>query len=102
MRLFILQRDHDETGISGTGIVAEGFEASDGRCAMFWRPLAGSGFKGSSAQYEDIHEIRAIHGHQGLTRVVYVDEITNAYRKMLGALRHAAQSTDIIKSETPS
>lgn len=89
MKPFVLQRDEDETGISGTGIVAEGVEFSDGRCSMAWKPLAGSAFPGSLASYQSIYEIRAIHGHQGKTRVVYVQEIVDAFDKMVKALRNA-------------
>lgn len=37
MRTFELHRVEDETGISGTGIVAEGVIFGDGTCAMRWR-----------------------------------------------------------------
>jgi hypothetical protein len=96
MKPFVLQRDIDESGISGTGIVAEGIEFSDGRCTMAWRPLPGSGFRGSIATYDNIHELRAIHGHQGRTRVVYLDEITGAYNKMVNALRQAAHGVGFV------
>ena len=35
-RAFVLQRNEDETGVSGTGIVAEGVEFSDGTVALRW------------------------------------------------------------------
>lgn len=35
-RRFHLVRDDDETGISGTGVVAEGIEFSNGMCAACW------------------------------------------------------------------
>ena len=36
MRTFILNRLEDESGISGTGIVAEGIQFSTGKCAIGW------------------------------------------------------------------
>lgn len=35
-RAFVLQCNEDETGVSGTGIVAEGVEFSDGTVALYW------------------------------------------------------------------
>lgn len=67
MRLFQLHRDEDETGISGTGVVAEGVEFSDGRCAMRW--LTGVS---STAVYDSAADLATIHGHGGRTRMVYL------------------------------
>jgi len=44
MRTFFLERIEDETGISGTGIVAEGVEFSDGQIAMNCSYLAAGDF----------------------------------------------------------
>lgn len=65
-RLFVLSRIEDESGVSGTGIVAEGVEFSDGTVALRWR----SHIK-STAIYESIRACEAIHGHGGKTRVQY-------------------------------
>lgn len=66
-RLFRLVRDDDETGISGTGVVAEGVEFSNGFCAMSWLTSMHS-----VAVYPNIRQLEAIHGHNGRARVVYV------------------------------
>lgn len=67
-RRFVLERDLDETGISGTGRVVEGVQFSDGHCAYRW--CTGS----VTGQYADsIEIIRAVHGHGGKTRVVWLD-----------------------------
>lgn len=68
-RLFAMVRDEDESGVSGTGIVAEGVEFSDGTVAIRWR----SHIK-STAIYESIRACSAIHGHGGKTKVVYLSE----------------------------
>lgn len=65
-RLFNLVRDEDETGISGTGVVAEGIEFSNGMCAMCWLTAMHS-----VAVYPNVRQLEAIHGHNGRARVVY-------------------------------
>lgn len=70
-RRFVLQRDTDVSGVSGTGVVAEGIEFSDGQAVLRWR-----GNKPSSvAMYDDgMTSIEDIHGHNGGTRIVWIDE----------------------------
>jgi len=68
-RLFVLKRDEDETGVSGTGIVAEGVQFSDGTVALRWRSHIQS-----TALYTSIAACEAIHGHGGKTKVVFVGE----------------------------
>lgn len=73
MRVFHLWRRVDESGISGTGRVAEGVEFSDGRCVLAW--LAGpKNAHRSICVYDSISDVKAIHGHKGSTRVVWEDE----------------------------
>jgi len=68
MRLFNLHRDQDASGVSGTGVVAEGAEFSSGECALRW--LSDSP---SIGLYPSIDDIKRIHGHGGMTRVVWVE-----------------------------
>jgi hypothetical protein len=68
MRRFYLQRDQDETGVSGVGRVAEGIVFSDGAVALRWCTEFTS-----TAVYGSIETVEAIHGHGGQTRVVFVD-----------------------------
>lgn len=65
MMPFVLQRDEDETGVSGTGVVAEGFIFSDGTVALRWR-----GRVRSTVIYASIADVAAIHGHNGKTRII--------------------------------
>lgn len=67
-RLFSLHRDEDETGVSGTGVVAEGIEFSDGTVALRWL----SDWP-TSVVFHDrgIDAVRAVHGHGGKTRIVF-------------------------------
>lgn len=68
MKRFHLDRIQDETGISGTGRVAEGVEFSNGWCVLVWLTK-----HRSIAFYESIFEVIAIHGHNGKTRVEIED-----------------------------
>lgn len=68
MRRFTLERQEDETGVSGTGSVAEGVQFSDGRCVMRW-----NGQLSSIAIYNNVEDLIAIHGHGGKTKVEWYD-----------------------------
>jgi hypothetical protein len=68
MRNFKLARAVDETGVSGTGNVAEGTIFSSGQVVIKWLTATSSiGF------YDNIQALEAIHGHGGKTVVVYDD-----------------------------
>lgn len=68
MRRFILNRLEDATGISGDGPVAEGVRFTDGTCVLRWTVALKS-----TAIYESVQELEAIHGHEGRTKVQWVD-----------------------------
>jgi hypothetical protein len=70
---FVLERIEDESGVSGTGVVAEGVEFSDGSVALRWR----SHIK-STVVYESIRACEAVHGHGGRTKVVYLDDTSTS------------------------
>jgi len=69
MRSFQLHRATDVTGVSGTGIVAEGVEFEDGVVALRWL----GGFP-TSVVFHDrgLESVEAVHGHDGNTQVVFV------------------------------
>lgn len=67
MMTFELHRDEDETGISGTGVVAQGVVWADGTVAMRW--IVGE--HRSTVIWPDIDAVEAIHGHGGRTRIVW-------------------------------
>jgi hypothetical protein len=68
MRRFHIERDEDESGVSGTGRVAEGVQFHDGQCALKWLTHINS-----LAIYPDAAAVEVIHGHKGKTRVVWDD-----------------------------
>lgn len=69
MRRFNLIRDTDVSGLSGTGVVVEGVEFSDGKVAMTW-----TGRLKSWCIYPSVEEMMEIHGHDGATRIDWLDE----------------------------
>ncbi|WP_201298215.1 hypothetical protein [Nocardia sp. CY41] len=64
-RLFILRRDTDVTGYSGTGDVADIVEWPDGTVSMRWR-----GKVRTFQNADRLADIADIHGHDGATRIV--------------------------------
>lgn len=66
MRTFQLHRTKDISGVSGTGIVAEGVEFSNGKVALAWH----SSYK-SIAIYDSINDVDRIHCHGGFTRIIW-------------------------------
>jgi hypothetical protein len=71
LRRFVLDRLEDATGISGTGVVAQGIEFDDGTVAMRWRTSVPS-----TAVYASLKDVEAIHGHEGRTVIrVYAEEV---------------------------
>lgn len=68
MRRFVLERREDMTGTSGTGIVAEGCELSSGHVVLTWFSCLQS-----VAVYDNAKVLDALHGHDGRTKVVWLD-----------------------------
>lgn len=67
---FYLDRVVDDSGISGTGRVAGGCIMDDGICVLRWS----SGKIHSTCIYNSIEELLSIHGHEGHTKVVFIDD----------------------------
>lgn len=67
MRLFQLHREVDHSLVSGTGIVAEGCELSNGSVVMTWLST-----HHTIAIYPNIKEVESVHGHDGSTKVVWL------------------------------
>lgn len=69
-RRFVLQRDTDVTGVSGTGVVAEGVEFSNGVVALHWT----SEFPTSVVfHHRGMESVEHVHGHSGATKIVWLD-----------------------------
>lgn len=75
-RRFHLIRDMDVTGISGTGVVAEGVEFTDGTTVLRWLS-AGTArpdvVRPTTVVHESVASVLALHGHGGATRVEFLE-----------------------------
>jgi hypothetical protein len=68
VRLFYLDRLEDVSGTSGIGRVAEGVVFSNGWCALTWLTA-----HTSVAFYPSLTAVESIHGHNGCTRIVFME-----------------------------
>lgn len=76
-RRFRLYRDADITGVSGDGHIVDGVQFPDGTVALRWRTN-----RRSTAIYASMDDVEAIHGHDGATRVEWLDPLpTTACRR---------------------
>lgn len=75
MRRFVLVRDTDVTGVSGEGVVVWGLRYPDGRVSYRWNSSIAT-----TVAAESVEDVIAIHGHDGATRLVWVDEDPEEWR----------------------
>jgi len=68
MRSFVLHRIEDISGVSGTGVVAEGVQFTDGTVVLRWL-----GERPSTVNWNSIEDAMKIHGHNGATEFVWLD-----------------------------
>lgn len=72
-RTFVLIRDVDVTGMSGTGPVADGVVFPDGTTVLRWRDVTGPnydrGVRATTVVHESPESVLALHGHGGVTRI---------------------------------
>jgi hypothetical protein len=69
-RCFQLVRHVDVSGVSGTGVVAEGVEWSDGTVTLRW-----SGRYPTTTVWQDgIEAVIAVHGHDGASTIHWLGE----------------------------
>lgn len=71
MRTFRLNRKTDISGVSGTGIVAEGVQFHDGQCALSW-----FGAFHTIEISPSIEDLMKIHGHGGATTLEWIESTT--------------------------
>lgn len=83
MKLFELHRQKDPTGVSGTGIVAQGVIFNNGWCVLNWLTA-----HRSIAVYESIDEVIAIHGHDGQSHIIQVCDYNAPLVKRLVTNEH--------------
>ncbi len=68
LKIFFLERNHDVSGVSGTGIVAEGCLFDSGEAVVHW-----FGEHSSINVYKSIDDVAYVHGHNGATKIVFKD-----------------------------
>ena len=96
MKIFYLNRVEDESGISGTGRVAQGFVADNGKVALFWLSE-----HPSVTIYDNIGEVRAIHSHEGKTDLIFDPEWKRAYGEVASALE-GVSVLEMVQSRLPA
>lgn len=78
IRRFKLVRDEDESGVSGTGVVAVGAEFPSGYCELEWlndeNNRVQTEMNGHAAYPGGVDDLLEVHSHGGRTRVEWVDE----------------------------
>lgn len=68
MRRFVLVRSEDVSGVSGTGEVAQGVVFDTGKAVIAWTRSPSS-----VDIYDSVADLLAIHGHEGRTRIRWLD-----------------------------
>ena len=70
MKIFQLIRKEDVSGVSGTGVVAEGVVFYNGKVVLCWKSD-----KSAQNHYESIDDVIKIHGHDGKTTYKILCEV---------------------------
>ncbi len=68
LRRFYLLRHNDPTGVSGTGIVAEGVRYSNGTVSLQWLREPGA-----LSVFASVGDMLSVHGHGGSTEIQWMD-----------------------------
>jgi hypothetical protein len=95
MKIFYLNRIEDESGISGTGRVAQGFIFDNGKVALTWlleHP--------SVTIYDNIGEVRAIHSHDGKTEIEMIPDYKRAFNEIKSFIENFSL-TEVFSSKVP-
>ena len=95
MKIFYLNRTEDESGISGTGRVAQGFIFYNGKVCVTWLSE-----HPSVTIYDNIGEVRAIHGHAGKTEIVMEPDFKRAFNE-IKAFVEGFNLSDILTEKLP-
>jgi len=69
---FVLYREEDATGVSGTGVVATGIVWPDGHAALRWK-ADDLDAASSTSVWSSVADLLRVHGHGGLSKLFYLD-----------------------------
>jgi len=95
MKVGYLIRLEDESGVSGTGRVAQVVVADTGKAVVFWL-----GEHPSVIIYDNVGEARAIHGHQGKTEIRWEPDYKRAYNELKSVLENVSL-LDVARDNLP-
>lgn len=95
MKMFYLKRGEDESGVSGTGRVAQGFIFDNGKVAVTWLSE-----HPSVTVYDNIGEVTAIHGHGGKTEIIMEPDYKRAYGELKSFIDNFDMQT-VMKEKLP-
>ena len=84
-KLFYLHRVEDDSGISGTGRIAQGVIFDNGKVALTWLSDTPS-----TGVYDSIGDVRTIHGHEGKTEVVLEQDWKRAFNELKSVLTNTS------------
>lgn len=93
--MFYLKRGEDESGVSGTGRVAQGFVFDNGKVAVTWLSE-----HPSVTVYDNLGEVTAIHGHGGKTELVMEPDYKRAYGELANFI-DSFSLDDVMKEKLP-
>lgn len=74
MRRFVLVRQTDVSGVSGTGVIVWGIQWPDGRVAYRWNTKTAT-----TCVADAVEDVVVIHGHNGCTELVWLDTELEAH-----------------------
>jgi len=96
MKIFYLKREEDESGISGTGRVAQGFVFDNGKVCVSWLSE-----HPSVTIYDNIGEVHAIHGHGGKTAIEFEPDYKRACGEMKSFIENFSLGTVALEKLAP-
>jgi hypothetical protein len=88
IRPFSLKRNEDETGISGTGMVAYGAVLPSGKVIIEWTTE-----NKTIEMFKDIDEMIRLHGHEGKTQIEYTKEVSGSVKSFTKRARENGEES---------
>jgi hypothetical protein len=88
---FVLRRTEDVTGLSGTGIVADGVIFGDMKTVTRWR--GGTTGVAQTCVWDSPHHVKQVHGHNGATQLDIVP-VGDLMKALLAALAVKKDETE--------
>lgn len=108
IRRFRLHRIEDVSGVSGTGVVAEGVVFSDGWAVLHWLDREPMNEPTIVTWLNKGHDgVVKVHGHNGATRIEWIDidnpipsaDYGSAWTELRGYVEHAADDGGMLAPE---